>query len=314
MIGPSSRRHKRISSSAYQALSDALPKVVWKKSEFARLLRLVFRDHPELLAVLVNLDGGTKREVSDEIIDLLVDREDRYQAQTIELMLSVANMSRFPDLEWLNDRDIRVADAEAAVAELRRHTSVFVALVAERERLVTESAEHERTSAIRRQFGDELTSMKQHFMDMHQMTNPQQRGLDFERFLNQLFMLFDLEPRLSYVVPCEQIDGAFRFDTDDYILEARWRKEKVGRDQADAFAAKVGRKGKNALGLMVSVSGFTADVVQTYGRGTPFITMDGPDLFCALEGRARLDDLLSSKKRHANETGECYFPVSRMFE
>jgi hypothetical protein len=44
------------------------------------------------------------------------------------------------------------------------------------------------------------------------------------------------------------------------------------------------------------------------------MTMDGADIICVLDQRARLDDLLRRKKRHANETGECYYPVSRLFE
>jgi len=40
------------------------------------------------------------------------------------------------------------------------------------------------------------------------------------------------------------------------------------------------------------------------------MTIDGPDLMAVLERRVRLDDLLRSKKRYANETGSCYFPAS----
>jgi hypothetical protein len=40
--------------------------------------------------------------------------------------------------------------------------------------------------------------------------------------------------------------------------------------------------------------------------------MDGTDLYLALDQRVRLDDLLKSKKRHANETGDCYLPASAL--
>jgi hypothetical protein len=100
------------------------------------------------------------------------------------------------------------------------------------------------------------------------------------------------------------------FDTDDYIVEARWREEAVSRGDADIFAAKVRRKGKNAVGLFVSVNGFTKDAREQYREATPFITMDGNDLFLALDQRVRLDDVIKSKKRHANETGDCYLPAS----
>lgn len=140
----------------------------------------------------------------------------------------------------------------------------------------------------------------------------QHRGREFEPFLNRLFGLFDLEPRLAYSLAHEQIDGAFTFDTDDYIVEAKWCKDRVSREQADAFDKKVERKGKNALGLIVSVNGFSSDAVIQYSQGTKFMTMDGPDLMAVLNGQIRLEDLLQRKRRHANETGECYFPVSKI--
>jgi hypothetical protein len=38
--------------------------------------------------------------------------------------------------------------------------------------------------------------------------------------------------------------------------------------------------------------------------------MDRADLYLTLDQRVRLDDLLKIKKRHANETGDCYLPAS----
>lgn len=310
----SQSRRKRLSAEAYQALRNALPVIVWyKKQAFKPFLRAALRDHPELLARL-DFEGATKRETADELIERLIDGEDKYQATTIQLMLEIANMERFPDLERHEDAERLIAQAKAAVAELRRHTKQYESLLNERERLEAERVAQEQQVALRRKFTTELDELRQRFLDMHQLQDVHARGREFEPFLNRLFDLFDLEPRLSYNLAHEQIDGAFSFDTDDYIVEARWRQDKVSREQADAFAAKVSRKGKNALGLMVSVNGFTRDALQVYSQGTPFMTIDGPDLFCVLEGRARLDDVLGRKKRYANETGECYFPISRIFE
>lgn len=64
-----------------------------------------------------------------------------------------------------------------------------------------------------------------------------------------------MEPRTSYSLEREQIDGSLTFNTDDYVLEAKWWTQPVGRSEGDVFAKKVERKGKNALGLFVSVSG-----------------------------------------------------------
>jgi hypothetical protein len=66
-------------------------------------------------------------------------------------------------------------------------------------------------------------------MAMHSSNDPRQRGRAFEVLLTDLFVLFDMEPRLSYSLAHEQIDGSLSFDTDDYIVEARWRQESTSR-------------------------------------------------------------------------------------
>ncbi len=48
--------------------------------------------------------------------------EARYQEVTIALMLSVAKMDTFPDLAKHEDADRLIAQAQAAVAEVRRWT------------------------------------------------------------------------------------------------------------------------------------------------------------------------------------------------
>jgi hypothetical protein len=76
-------------------------------------------------------------------------------------------------------------------------------------------------------------------------------------------------------------------------------------------ATKVRRKGKNAVGLFISVNGFTEAFKEAYKESTPFIMMDGADLYAVLDNRVRLDDLIRAKKRHANETGSCWLPASQ---
>jgi hypothetical protein len=65
------------------------------------------------------------------------------------------------------------------------------------------------------------------------------------------------------------------FNTDHYVLEAKWWKERIGRPLLDVFKANIERKGKNTLGLYMSMSDFTSDALAVYGYSTPFITMGG---------------------------------------
>lgn len=304
------RTMKRISTGAYQALRDALPVVTWYKRPFESLLRTALRDYPEMLGSLDFSD--TKRNVADELVRRLVAQEDRYLNATIQLMLELAAMNRFPDMERLTepDRSNRLAEARKAVAALQEITREFAGHQEERARLQAEREAGAARVAALRQFSDEIRGLQERFHSLSQSDDPQQRGRDFERLLSDLFRLFDMEPRTAYSTATEQIDGSLSFGTDDYLLEAKWLKDPVSREAADAFAAKVQRKGKNALGIFVAVNGFSQPALDTYKESTPFITLDGTDLYLVLDARLRLDDLLKAKKRHANETGSCFLPAA----
>jgi Restriction endonuclease len=302
---------KRIDPNAYNALADALCVVVWNKQPFARLVRGLLRDAPELL-VRLDLTGETKRETAGRLVELLMEHEDRYQALTVNLILTIGRMEEFPNLEAQPDREEKIATAKAAVAELRKWTKRHQSIVDDQERHAAERVAAAQTAERNRAFSQSLADLKAEFFVMHTSDDPHGRGLKFEGFLNRLFGLFDLEPRAAYSLEREQIDGAFSFDTDDYILEAKWWKKPIGRGHLDEFRTKVSRKGKNALGLYISVNGFTQDARDEYKSATPFITMTGEDLFAVLEERIRLDDMLRRKKRYANETGSCYFSASQM--
>lgn len=303
---------KQISVEAYQALREALATSTWFKRQFKAQIRLLFRDEPDLLSQLDFSD--TKRMVADQIVELLSSSEYRYQAVTIRVMLEVSGQTVFRDIEQLAepDRTQRLNEARAAVAALAAVTHQFSKVAAEQERIEDEAqAEQSRQQRLRR-FEDDIAEVKGRFLLLHSASNPQQRGRDFEVLLTDLFKLFDMEPRLAYNLEFEQVDGSLSFNTDDYILEAKWLAGPVDRATVDVFDQKVKRKGKNALGLFVAVNGFTSDARNQYAQATSFLTMDGTDLFTVLDGRLRLDDLLMAKRRFANETGSCYLPASEL--
>ena len=182
--------------------------------------------------------------------------------------------------------------------------------MSEREKVIAEREARRAQVEAQRSFSDEVDQLRRRFLTLQEESNPQRRGRDLEPLLTDLFFLFDMEPRLSYSLEREQIDGSLSFDTDDYIVEARWRTAPASRGDADVFAAKVRRKGKNALGLFVSVAGMSGGAIDQYRESTPFVVLDGSDLYLVLDQRIRLDDLLKLKKRHANETGGCFLPAS----
>ncbi|MGU3500878.1 restriction endonuclease [Mycobacterium sp. C31M] len=299
---------KRISAQAYQALRDALSLITWNKSAFESILRDALRNCPELLVGL-DFDGVSKRETADALIDRLAANESTYQTTTVELMLDIASMTRFTNIERIKDASERATwlrRAEDAVGALRVLVAPYRDHVTTRENAAAARQSHTAGQAALRRFSDELDSLREQYVLMHAADDPHARGKAFEVLLRDVFLLFDMEPRLSYDLPHEQIDGSLSFDTDDYVVEARWRKEPTGRGDLDVFKTKVERKGRNAVGLFVSVNNFSSDALAQYDSASPFVVFTGEDIYMVLEGRIRLDELLRAKKRHVNETGDCY--------
>lgn len=312
-IAPRSHRGvqvKPLPAEAYDALADALAKIHWHKNAFQRYIQFALREAPDLLVGLPFQE--TKRIVAHGLVDRLADKERKYRDFTLSLMLEVSAIKDFPDVLAAKDRPDLLIAAKEAVARLARIAAPLAADNAEAKRMQAEAERLRASAQARQQAAQELAVLKQEFMDLHAEQNHQKRGVSFEKLLTRLFDSYDLAPRMDYIVDSDQIDGAISFDSDDYIIEAKWTASPVERSTADIFATKVARAGKNGLGLFVSTNGFSAGFKDTYSRSTPFITMDGVDLFTVLDGRFRLDDLLRAKKRHANETGSCFLSVGEL--
>ncbi len=141
----------------------------------------------------------------------------------------------------------------------------------------------------------------------------QHRGYDFERFLKDLFDAFRLNARDPFRLVGEQIDGSFELESQTYLVEAKWLNHKVGVAELGAFHSKLDQKASWARGLFISFGGFTEEGIHAFGRGRRIIGMDGRDLYHSLERGIPVDRLISSKVRHAAETGQVFAPLEKLF-
>lgn len=144
---------------------------------------------------------------------------------------------------------------------------------------------------------------------------PQQRGFAFEKFLSDLFGLYDLDPRHSFRLVGEQIDGSFEIPPETFLLEAKWQSELTGQSDLLTFSGKVEGKAQWSQGLFVSYTGFSQDGLDAFirGRRTSIICMDGLDLTNLLSNQLNFVDVIQRKKRRAAETGRAFVPVRDLF-
>lgn len=298
---------KRIAPAAIQSLKEALTYAYWYKSDLQSFLTHTISDSN----ILARLDwGGYKRNIVATLVDHLAQNEDVYQRQLLRLMTETANITDFSHLARLDDGADKVAKAESAVAALRNQIKGHRDLIAEKEDIERRRAEaHQKMMAVTA-VKDRIDQLTKEYFALLGSDNPQQRGFKLEKILRELFEIFDLDPKASFRIVGEQIDGAFTFETTDYLLEAKWQKDPVGADNLDGLAGKLSRKLDNTLGLFLSINGFSEDGVKAHSSGRRLmILMDGSDLMAVLEGRIDLIQLLLRKRREASQTGNIYLRI-----
>jgi hypothetical protein len=151
----------------------------------------------------------------------------------------------------------------------------------------------------------ELAELRGEFYILARATDRQKAGYAFERILTRLFALFRLNPRLSYRVQGEQIDGSFEMDSEIYLVEAKWEAVPMIEAPLLVFRGKVEGKSSFTRGVFIAANGFTPDGIQAITRGKQpnFFLVDGYDLTLVLEGHVALDVLLRHKLRLLAEEG-----------
>lgn len=147
------------------------------------------------------------------------------------------------------------------------------------------------------------------FVDMQ----PQPRGYAFEKWLRDLFEVHGMQPRDSFRLCGEQIDGSFLLQGETYLLEAKWQSAQTGAADLHAFEGKLNQKAAWTRGLFISHSGFTQDGLIAFGRAKRVICMDGLDIFDALNQELPLVQVLERKVRRAAESGNPFVQVRDLF-
>jgi len=299
---------KRLTPQAILALQEALAVIYYYRDDLRRFLQSCGVDR-RLLGQL-NWDQY-KRFVVKDLFEILLENPDSSISVLTSLCRDVAAFDNFSHLAKLKDGHRKVATAQDAVQELRRLTSRHDKKE-EEERLAQERLNRLRESE------DGLNVFQSKLSQIHRMFRnvaakegtPQKRGTELEAVMTEVFELFELDPKASFRIKGEQIDGAFSLDGTDYLFEAKWEKDPIDREALDVFSGKIGRKLDNTLGLLLSISGFTPTAIEKYSdRRATFLLMDGYDLQAVLERRIDFVEMLRCKRRHAAETGDIFFQI-----
>jgi hypothetical protein len=187
---------KRLTPQAILALQEALSVIYHFKKDLRRFLTSCGVE----TTLLAQADWNeNKRQIVSDLFELFLKDQIGSQPILTTLCHNVAAMDNFSHLAALEDGERKVVIAKAAVAELRRLVNRHdteeekKTLAAERRsRLIN----HE---ARRSTFESKLLGIRSIFRSLSdQMGSPQKRGAELEAIMNDLFALFDLDPKESF--------------------------------------------------------------------------------------------------------------------
>lgn len=140
---------------------------------------------------------------------------------------------------------------------------------------------------------------------------PQQRGFRLEQLFFQLLHLSEFEHTKPYRTPGrEQIDGHFKYEKFDYLVEAKWTQEPTKQPDLSIFDGKIRGKAQSTRGFFISANGFDNTAVRKYSGDSPrIILMTGEDFALVLSGRVLFVDAMKAKVDAIVRLGNILYPV-----
>lgn len=177
-------------------------------------------------------------------------------------------------------------------------------------------ANHERSIADRRGQNERLAALNADFQQLTTSSGltPQQRGFELEKLFFDLLHLSELEHKKPYRTQGqEQIDGHFRYEKFDYLVEVKWTQGATKQPELSVFDGKIRGKAQSTRGFFVSANGFDPTAVQKYSGDSPrILLMTGEDLALVLSGRVLFSDLLHAKVDAIVRIGTIFFSASQI--
>lgn len=279
-------------------MHDCILAIFWPKKKIVEFFLSV--DCPAQLVAAPDSDTSRHLIVSDAFSRLSA-RPDRGYAIYQTMIDRLANWSYFDPYYFDKLEKLDRNQAESSIAKLKR-------AVDNRNAATTAQRKTSAQTQAKRIKAADLKALHQAFTQLFGTgMSPQARGKLFETFLRELFSRQSVNMGDHFCLKGEEIDGTFKFEGENYIVEAKWQEASVSTGQLYHFARKVDGK-MHGRGLFVSVNGFSRDGIEAIVRGKQIqtILMDGEHRSHVLEERLTLESLLDYKIRAAQTRGDVY--------
>lgn len=210
----------------------------------------------------IDKDSINKYEISRTILTRINENKDAYIRERRELLKRVVEFESFTNC-WESDQ----YKAKGLVSEIRNIVNVkdtFTRLKQEKENEQSKHTEEYSKKVKELQKRTEhIEATKKEFYALFSITNPQERGKKLEGVLNTIFSIYGILVREAFTRKgdngegiIEQIDGIVEIDNQIYLVEMKWKKDKIGSDDIFAHLGRIYHR-TSAQGIFISASGFT---------------------------------------------------------
>ena len=249
----------------------------------------------------------TRAKMVDEVFFRLTKRLDNGLGQFRSLLNSLISWTQFDSYYFDKLKKLDQKKAEYNIAHLKQLVEIRDEKL-KKQREVREKAESERQKPR-----DDFENLKKTFYNLFlNSETPAKRGYLFQNILLELARNACFETTEPFVVNGEQIDGAFKFDGEHYIVEAKWQDKEASNESVYQFAGKIEGK-MYGRGLFFSVNGFSEPVIKSLvlGKAIKTIFVDGEDLTLVFENMIDFRKMIDNKVKAAQTKGLIYVhPIS----
>ncbi len=140
---------------------------------------------------------------------------------------------------------------------------------------------------------------------------PQQRGFKLEALFFDLLHLAEFDHTKPYrTSDGEQIDGHFKYDKFDYLVEVKWIAGPTKQKDLSVSDGKIRGKAQSTRGLFLAANGFDDNAVNKFSGDAPrIVLMTGEDLAIILNDTMPIFDVMKAKVDAIVRYGNINFPA-----
>jgi len=307
-------------------MSNMFPKAIADKMKECMLS--IFWPKKDIIAFLKNNgcvpsdlkdinDDLHRSAIIDCVFEKLYERSDGGLGQFRAMLKSLVEWDHFDSYYFITLKKLDLSVAKLNIGSLKKLQEERDQKIA-REKYQSEiKKEAERNRVDAYDFKKTFLNLFQGKDSEGKAITVQRRGYLFEEFLKKLFKHSGIATgeNFSFNITGEQIDGAFKFEGENYIIEAKWHDNLTSTNALYVFSQKIEGK-MYGRGFFISINGFTTGGVTALktGKALKTILIDGGDLTLIVEGIYTLQEVLDRKINAAQTRGHIYIDSHTLLE